>query len=91
MSRPERERRQDKVLAIAQRRTLAEDRHGPGRLVGVKNKDGYDRDQFHRPKARRDAKTATCAVAASMLAPIYHRLKSAVEHHDLGVDHVGKR
>jgi transposase len=57
----------------------------------VKKKDSYYRAQFHRLKARGGAKKAICAVAASMLTAIDHRLKDGVEHHDLGADHFDRR
>ncbi len=35
---------------------------------------------------RHGPKKAICAVAASMLAAIYHMLKDGTEHRDLGAD-----
>jgi transposase len=57
----------------------------------VKKKESYYRAQFQRLKARGGAKTAICAVAASMLTAIYHMLKNGVAHADLGADHFDRR
>ena len=52
---------------------------------------GYYQAQFHRLKARRGAKRATVAVAASLLTAIYYVLRDRVPFHDLGADHFSKR
>jgi hypothetical protein len=44
-----------------------------------------------RLKARRGAKKAILAVAASMLTAPYHMLKNGVEYRDLGADHFSRR
>jgi transposase len=53
----------------------------------VRAKDSYLQAQFHRLRARRGAKKAIVAVAASMLTAAYHMLKNGVEYRDLGADH----
>jgi transposase len=57
----------------------------------VRQKDSYLQAQFHRLRARRGAKKAIVAVAASMLTAAYHMLKSGVEYKDLGADHFTRR
>jgi transposase len=47
----------------------------------------YLQAQFYRLRARRGAKKAICAVAASMLTAIYHMLKDGTFYQDLGADH----
>lgn len=46
----------------------------------MRGKDSYLRAQFHRLRARRGAKKAIVAVAASMLTAAYHMLKNGVEY-----------
>jgi transposase len=53
----------------------------------VRTKDSYLQAQFHRLRARRGAKKAIVAVAASMLTAAYHMLKNGVEYRDLGAEH----
>lgn len=55
--------------------------------AAVRTKDCYLRAQFLRLKARRGAKKAIVAVAASMLAACFHMLRDGVEYRDLGPDH----
>ena len=55
--------------------------------AAVRKKDSYLRAQFLRLKARRGAKKAIIAVAASMLTAIYYMLRDGVEYRDLGADH----
>ena len=50
-------------------------------------KTSYLRAQFLRLKARRGAKKAIVAVAASMLTAAYYMLRDGTEYHDLGADH----
>ncbi len=57
----------------------------------VRSKDSYLQAQFHRLRARRGAKKAIVAVAASMLTAVYHMLKNGVEYRDLGADHFTRR
>ena len=59
--------------------------------AAVRAKDSYFQAQFLRLKARRGAKKAILAVAASMLTAAYHMLKNGVEYHDLGADHFTRR
>jgi transposase len=55
--------------------------------AAVRVKRGYLRAQFLRIKARRGAKKAILAVAASMLTAAYFMLRDGVEYIDLGPDH----
>jgi transposase len=47
--------------------------------------------QFRRRRARRGAKKAICAVAASILTAADHRLKTGTFDEDLGADHFQRR
>jgi transposase len=51
----------------------------------------YYRAQFFRLQARRGPQKAICAVAASILTAIYHRLKDGTFHHDLGAAYFDRR
>jgi transposase len=53
----------------------------------VRVKQSYFHAQFLRLKARRGAKTAIVAVAASMMTAIYFMLRDGTEFHDLGPEH----
>jgi transposase len=55
--------------------------------AAVRVKGGYLQAQFHRLRARRGTKKAIIAVAASMLAAIWHMLRNQTEWHDLGAAH----
>jgi transposase len=59
--------------------------------AAVRVKDSYLQAQFHRLRARRGAKKAILAVAASMLTAAYHMLKNGVEYKDLGAGHFTRR
>ena len=59
--------------------------------AAVRVKGSYLQAQFLRLRARRGAKKAILAVAASMLTAIWHMLKNSVEYHDLGADHFARR
>jgi transposase len=59
--------------------------------AAVRVKGSYLQAQFLRLRARRGAKKAILAVAASMLTAIWHMLKNGVEYHDLGADHFARR
>ena len=59
--------------------------------AAVRAKDTYLQAQFLRLRARRGAKKAILAVAASMLTAIWHMLKNGVEYRDLGADHFTRR
>ena len=56
-----------------------------------RTKDGYLRAQFQRLRQRRGPKKAVCAVAASMLAAIWHMLRDGTFWRDLGPDHLHRR
>ena len=55
--------------------------------AAVKVKGGYLQAQFHRIRARRGAKKAIIAVAATMLTAAWHMLRDGTEWHDLGAAH----
>jgi transposase len=57
----------------------------------VGTRESYLRAQFLRIKARRGAKKAILAVAASMLTSAYHMLRDGTEYEDLGGDHFQRR
>lgn len=59
--------------------------------AAARTKNSYLQAQFLRLKARRGAKKAILAVAASMLTAAYHMLKNGVEYQDLGADHFTRR
>jgi transposase len=59
--------------------------------AAVRKKTGYFQAQFHRLRARRGARKAICAVAASLLTAAYHMLKDGTEYHDLGADHFDRQ
>jgi transposase len=52
--------------------------------AAVRKRDSYFQAQFLRLKARRGAKKAIVAVAASMLTAIYHVIRDNTEYRDLG-------
>lgn len=58
---------------------------------GIRAKGTYLRAQFHRLKARRGAKKAIIAVAASMLTAAYYILRDRVCYRELGGDHFTQR
>ena len=53
--------------------------------------NSYYKAQFFRLQARRGPQKAICAVAASILTAIYHMLKDATGHNDLGVAYFDRR
>src|ERR1700719_3335134 len=55
--------------------------------AAIRKKGSYLQAQFHRLRARRGAKKALCAVAASILTAVYHMLRDGTSYHDLGPDH----
>jgi len=59
--------------------------------AATRKKDSYLQAQFHRLRARRGAKKAICAVAASILTAAYHMIKDGTFYEDLGADHFDKR
>jgi transposase len=56
-----------------------------------RRKASYFQAQFHRLRARRGAKKAIGALAASILTTVYHMLISGELYHDLGPDHFDHR
>ena len=56
--------------------------------AAVRKKARYLSAQFYRLKARRGAKKAILAVAASILTAAYHMLKTASPYRDLGPGHL---
>jgi transposase len=59
--------------------------------AAVKRRDSYLHAQFVRLRARRGAKKAIVAVAASMLVAVYHMLQREVAYQDLGADYFTRR
>lgn len=59
--------------------------------AAARKKGSYLQAQFQRLRARRGAKKAIGAVAASMLTAAYHMLKDGTLYHDLGADHFDHR
>jgi transposase len=59
--------------------------------AAVRKHNSYLRAQFHRLKARRGAKKAILAVAASMLTAVYFMLRDGVGYRDLGPQHFDRR
>lgn len=56
-----------------------------------RKKGSYLQALFHRLRARRGAKKAIVAVAASMLTAAYFMLRDGVEFRDLGPQHFDRR
>src|SRR5205814_9312331 len=54
-------------------------------------KGSYLQAQFHRLRARRGAKKAVGAVAASILTAAYHMIANGTFYQDLGADHFNRR
>jgi transposase len=59
--------------------------------AAARKKASYLQAQFHRLRARRGAKKAIGALAASILTIIYRMLTDGTLYHDLGPDHFDKR
>jgi hypothetical protein len=59
--------------------------------TAARKKGCYLQAQFFRLKARRGAKKAIMAVAASMLTAAYFMLRDGVEYRDLGPQHFDRR
>jgi len=57
----------------------------------ARKKGSYLQAQFQRLRARRGAKKAIGAIAASMLTAAYHMLNDGTLYHDLGADHFDRR
>jgi transposase len=60
-------------------------------LAAARKKASYLQAQFHRVRARRGAKKAIGAVAASILTAAYHMLKNGTLYQELGPGHFDKR
>lgn len=58
--------------------------------AAARKKRCYLQAQFHRLRARRGAKKAIGAVAASLLTAAYHIIKDGTLNDDLGADHFDK-
>jgi transposase len=61
-----------------------------GAYAAARKKNSYLQAQFYRLKARRGAKKAAIAVAASVLTAAYHMIKDGTFYRDLGADHLVK-
>jgi transposase len=59
--------------------------------AAARTKGSYLQAQFHRLRARRGAKKAIGAVAASILTAAYHMLKNGTLYEDLGANHFDNR
>ena len=59
--------------------------------AGARKKGSYLQAQFHRLRARRGAKKAIGAVAASILTAAYHMIATGTLYQDLGADHFERR
>ena len=59
--------------------------------AGARKKGSYLQAQYHRIRARRGAKKAIGAVAASMLTAAYHMIKNGTFYQDLGAGHFERR
>jgi len=70
---------------------VAQERGGAVRLGRCAKKCSYLQAQFQRLRARRGAKKAICAVAASILNAVYHMLRDGTFYQDLGAAHFQRR
>jgi len=59
--------------------------------AATRKKGSYLQAQFQRLRAKRGAKKAIGAVAASMLTAAYHMLKDGTFYQDLGADHFDRK
>ena len=59
--------------------------------AATRKKDSHLRAQFHQIKARRGARKAIGAVAASILTAAYHMLANGTLYQDLGASHFERR
>ena len=59
--------------------------------AAVRTKGSYLQAQFQRLRARRGAKKAIAAVAASILTAVYHMLKDGTFYNELGADFFDRR
>lgn len=63
----------------------------PCAWAAARKKASYFQAQFHRLRARRGAKKAIGALAASILTTAYHMLTTGELYRDLGPDHFTRR
>lgn len=92
MSEARRERRQAPISSNPQGCSLAHKTSLISAAWGaIRTKNSYLRAQFARLKARRGAKKAIVAVAASMLTAAFYILRDGVTYRDLGGDHFTRR
>jgi len=59
--------------------------------AAIKSKNSYLRAQFLRLRARRGAKKAIVAVAASILTIVYYIIRDRIPYKDLGIDYFAHR
>jgi transposase len=59
--------------------------------AAIRTKGSYLRAKFQRIKARRGAKKAIIAIAASILTSVYYMLTRGVPYADLGPTHFDRR
>ena len=59
--------------------------------AAARKKGSYLQAQYHRLRARRGAKKAVGAVAASILTAAYHMIANGTFYQDLGADHFERR
>lgn len=59
--------------------------------AAARKKGSYLQAQFHRLRARRGAKKAIGAVAASILTAAYHMIANGTFYQDIGADHFERR
>lgn len=59
--------------------------------AAIKTKDSYLRAQFLRLRARRGAKKAIVAVAASILTAVYYVIRDRIPYKDLGIQYFDHR
>ena len=59
--------------------------------AAARKKNSYLQAQFLRIKARRGAKKAAVAIAASILTIVYHMLRDGTCYQDLGPEYFGRR
>ena len=86
-----RECRQASFDTDSQGLALAQDHPGAVRLGGDTNERLLSPSSILPHRARRGAKKAILAVAASILTAIYHMLKDGTFYQDLGPDHFDPR
>jgi transposase len=56
-----------------------------------RTRGSYFQSQYHRIRARRGARKAVCAVAASLLTTAYAMIKNNTDYRDLGPQHVDEQ